>query len=272
VVNGVEIGYIPMTFSPAPRPPGRKRSCTSVWPAVRWPNLTGKVALAARGTCAFAEKATNAVNAGAVAVVIHNNASGVFNGTLGAPLANGQARGRHLPGRRQLHQAAQAAPVMMTWTDQSASFLSPTGGLISSFSSYGLSPDLALKPDIGAPGGNIYSTYPLELGGYATLSGTSMSSPHVAGAAALLLQAEPGTPRGRWCATSCRTRRPEGVVAEPGPGLPGSRPSPGRGHARHRDDAILANALIQPAKLALGEGQAGPQTRTLTLRNSSARP
>ncbi len=62
---------------------------------------------------------------------------------------------------------AQAAPVSMTWTDQQDSFPSPTGGLISSFSSYGLSPDLDLKPDIGAPGGNIYSSYPLEKGGYA---------------------------------------------------------------------------------------------------------
>src|SRR3989304_128836 len=85
-------------------------------------------------------------------------------------------------------------PVDLTWTDQTVITPVATGNLISSFSSYGLSPDLALKPDIGAPGGNIWSTYPLEQGGFANISGTSMSSPHVAGAVALLLQAWPNTP------------------------------------------------------------------------------
>ncbi len=40
--------------------------------------------------------------------------------------------------------------------------------------------------DVAAPGGCIYSTFPLEEGGYGTISGTSMASPHVAGALALL--------------------------------------------------------------------------------------
>lgn len=54
-----------------------------------------------------------------------------------------------------------------------------------SFSNYG-SP-----VSIGAPGVSIYSTY--RSGGYATMSGTSMASPHVAGAAALYIKSHPGT-------------------------------------------------------------------------------
>jgi len=44
----------------------------------------GTIALIGRGTCAFAIKATNAANAGAVGVVIYNNIAGDLNGTLGS--------------------------------------------------------------------------------------------------------------------------------------------------------------------------------------------
>jgi minor extracellular serine protease Vpr len=276
--NGQNIGYITMTFSPNPPTSGTEevvwvgRGCidsdTTTPGNQTDPYLgdpSGKVALVQRGNCGFAEKATRAISAGATAVVVQNNAPGVFGGTLGAPLQDPRpVVGISLADGDFLR--AQAAPVMMTWTSQTASFVSPTGGLISSFSSYGLSPDLALKPDIGAPGGNIYSSYPLELGGYATLSGTSMASPHVAGAAALLLEAKPKTP-----AQTVRGILQNSADPKPWWGAP-TAPYLDKVHRQGAgmldiDDAIRASTRIEPSKLSLGESQSGPATRTLTIRN-----
>lgn len=47
--------------------------------------FTGKIALIQRGGCDFAQKQKQAAAAGAVGAIIHNNASGALNGTLGGP-------------------------------------------------------------------------------------------------------------------------------------------------------------------------------------------
>lgn len=60
-----------------------------------------------------------------------------------------------------------------------------SGGKMSYFSSWGLTNNLDIKPDISAPGGNIFSTYPDSLGSYSIQSGTSMATPYIAGIAAL---------------------------------------------------------------------------------------
>jgi len=268
-VNGTKIGYVTMTYSPAPPTSGSGEIVDAGLACDALPagSLTGKIALAARGTCAFGVKASNAIAAGADAVIVSNNVPGVFNGTLGAPLADpnpvvgiSMEEGAYL--------RAQVAPVIMTWTDQMSSSPSPTGGLISSFSSYGLSPDLALKPDIGAPGGNIYSTFPLEQGGYATLSGTSMSSPHVAGTAALLLQAKPGTKAENVRSILQNSAVPADWWGYPGIGFLDNVNRQGAGMVQI-DKAILATTSIEPGKLSLGESQNGPVTAKLKIKNNS---
>ncbi|KAF9271142.1 hypothetical protein BGZ74_006447, partial [Mortierella antarctica] len=76
-----------------------------------------------------------------------------------------------------------------SWPAEQKRFKVEGGGAPSGFSSYGLDGELRIKPDIAAPGGNIYSTYPLAMGGYVINSGTSMATPYTTGAQALLYNA-----------------------------------------------------------------------------------
>ncbi|KRS21200.1 peptidase S8 [Alishewanella sp. WH16-1] len=231
-------------------------------------NPAGKTALAVRGVCSFGEKAANAIAAGATSVVIHNNAAGAFSGTLGAPLGNGPVPVVAITQQDGLFIRSQENPVL-NWTNRIVVTPSATGGRISSFSSYGLSPDLQLKPDLGAPGGNIFSTYPMEAGGFITQSGTSMSSPHVAGAAALLLQNNPQIP-----AMSMRNILQNSAE----PKLWSGNPALGFLDMVHRQGAGMINVAssanattyITPGKIAAGEGEAGPFTQRLTVSNSGS--
>lgn len=276
--DGSSIGYGAATGAPPPPTSGsltmaRTGTSASADDACTPPaagSLAGKAVLIRRGTCTFYEKALNAQNAGAAAVVLYNNASGRFSPTVaGTPpieipvVAISDAEGK------LIDSLLAAGEVTLTWTDQQGTFLNPTGGLISSSSSYGLAPDLSLKPDIGAPGGSIRSTYPLEKGGYATLSGTSMSSPHVAGAVALLLEARPRTPSQAVRAILQNSADPKPWWGAPAAGYLDNVHRQGAGML-DIDDAILATLRVEPGKLALGESEAGPTLHSLTIRNEGA--
>ena len=225
----------------------------------------GKIALIERGDCSFFDKALRAYYAGAAAVVVHNNLPGLFNGTLNASFPIPVIAISLEDG---LFIRSQVPPVVLTWADQLLVSPNPTGGLISSFSSYGLSPDLSLKPDLGAPGGSIYSTFPIELGSYASRGGTSMASPHVAGAAALLLEAQPHTPAQAVRRIFLNSADPALWSMAPGYGFLDLVHRQGAGML-DIDDAILATTRIEPGKLSLGEGEQGPVTTTLEIENNA---
>jgi subtilisin family serine protease len=240
-------------------------------------SLTGKYALIRRGSCTFYRKSLNAMNAGAEGVVIYNNQP-PFQGFITVERGPGGA----LPGEPDISipvvnisgtdgnlidDRLAAGEVTMTWTEGVGQTQNATGGLISSFSSYGTEAELTLKPDIGAPGGFIYSTYPLEKGGYASISGTSMSSPHVAGGVALLLQAHPSLSASQVRDILQNSADPAVWSLSPGLGLLDNVHRQGAGML-DIPGAVLATTTISPGKLSLGESQAGPATRTLTLTNS----
>ncbi|MCK6544736.1 S8 family serine peptidase [Myxococcota bacterium] len=264
--SGRQIGYLPLSTTQAAPTSGSGevvwvgRGCnTDAYLA----SPAGKTALIERGACTFDEKYARAVGAGAVAVIVHNNSAGVFSGggvvDRGVPgVGISQADGLHLRGL--------AAPVTITWSDVRINSLNPVGNLISSFSSYGLAADLSLKPDLGAPGGLIRSTYPLELGGYAILSGTSMASPHVAGAVALLLEARPNTSVQQVRNILQNTADPRPWNGNPGLGLLDQVHRQGAGML-DIDEAIVTPVRVAPGKLSLGESETGPATRTLTIIN-----
>lgn len=164
-------------------------------------NLAGKIALIARGTCNFSSKILNAQNAGAVGVVVYTDAAR-------SPIAmGGEAAGITIPGVMIENAAgialadtlaAEANTVNVTMTNTAAASAVPqVGNVMASFSSRGQNPQTAdiIKPDITAPGVQILAaTSPDKLNmpgnvdgeNYAYISGTSMSSPHIAGMAALL--------------------------------------------------------------------------------------
>jgi minor extracellular serine protease Vpr len=238
-------------------------------------DLTGNAVLIRRGSCTFYEKARRAQLAGAAAVVLYNNAPGRFGATVavqagavtdGQPVTIPAVAVSDTEGVA-INDAIAAGSQMLNWTDDTGVFTNGTGGQPSSFTSWGLAPSLGFKPDIAAPGGLIKSTWPLEQGGFATISGTSMAAPHVSGAAALFLE-EHGT------TSPLRLREILQNNAVPSNLLPPNQAFVTSAHRQGAgtlqiDDAILATTRVSPGKLALGEG-IGPHGRMLTITNSGS--
>ena len=146
-------------------------------------DMAGKIALVSRGGINYEEKKNNAKTAGAAAMLVYNNEPGMqymqFD-TYDLPSAFiSQADGTYLA-------SLVGDARKLTISASSGEVDNPTSGQMSDFSSWGVTPELTLKPDITAPGGNIKST--TTDGGYTTKSGTSMAAPFVAGAMSVVKQ------------------------------------------------------------------------------------
>lgn len=275
--GGTEFGYFAGTAAPVPPTSGSfplartgtTASTADGCSALPAGSLTGQVALIRRGTCTFYAKAFNAQAAGAAGVIVYNNVPGVLSGTFtGTPAITIPAATVSDTVGAALDAQIAAGGASMTWLAGVGSFPNSAGGLISSFSSWGLAADLSLKPNLGAPGGFIKSTYPLEFGGYATLSGTSMSSPHTAGGVALMLQADPSLKPDDVKARLQNSAKPKPWTGGPTQGFTDMVHRQGAGMI-DLPAAMLGKTVVTPSELSLGESEVGPVTRTLTLRNRS---
>lgn len=275
VVNGVPYGYNAATGAPLPPPSGSApmartgttSTANDACSALPAGSLAGKATLIRRGTCSFYIKASNAQAAGAAAVVLYNNTGGALAPTVaGTPaitipvVAITAAQGATLDG------LIAGGPTTLTWDSQYVAFPYGTGGLISGFSSFGLPPDLSFKPNIGAPGGAIYSSYPLELGGAATLSGTSMSSPHVAGGVALVLQGRPDIDARTMRMRLENSADPVNWSGNPGLGFLDHAFRQGAGML-DLIGTIQSKVAVDPEHIAVGESQAGPKSTRITVTN-----
>ena len=161
--------------------------------------LKGKIAVVKRGELNFSEKATNAVANGAIATIIYNNQPG----TISMDLSNYQGRepavsiteadGAVLKACAEAKETADGAVYYegtLTVSEDIAVAKYDSDYVMSTFSSWGPTGDLNLKPEITAPGGNIYSINGVVPGGqaYEVNSGTSMAAPEISGLAALAHQ------------------------------------------------------------------------------------
>ncbi len=166
-------------------------------------DVTGKVVFVQRGGISFYVKGENAVNAGAIATVLYNNAAGTINMDLSdysktAPCVSiTQADGLAIWEASTKSEDGKYATGTMTVKDSLGSAISSEPASMSDFSSWGVPGSLELKPEITAPGGAIYSVWGANNSSdskqtghtaYETMSGTSMASPQVAGMAAVLGQ------------------------------------------------------------------------------------
>ncbi|EFQ32840.1 subtilase [Colletotrichum graminicola M1.001] len=160
------------------------------------PDLSGKIVLVKRGVCTFVVKAQKAAAAGAKYIMVYNNVPGAGSVSVTA-VPEILAIGMTTPdqGAAWLKSIAAGSEVVLKMTDPekaeqilTQSVNTATGGYVSSYSSWGPNWDGQQKPQFGAVGGNVLSTYPRALGSYAVLSGTSMSCPQTAGIVALIAE------------------------------------------------------------------------------------
>src|SRR6266436_2496635 len=165
-------------------------ACTSVDPGA-----SGNVVVVDRGGCTFSTKVRNAIAAGAIGVVVLNNVAGDPTA-----MAKDGGGGDNLPavmlGKNEGAALRTANPPDASAVATFQEFVTLNQDILAGFSSQGpTNVDVAIKPDLTSVGVNVLSSItcvgkpagcPGDGSGWAFFSGTSMSTPHIAGSGAVL--------------------------------------------------------------------------------------
>ena len=144
--------------------------------------LSGKIALVSRGNMTYQKKVENLYDLKPAGIVVYNNVS------VGSLIAMNLTT-QDMPAAfisQADGQAMLAAPEHKLTIAEGQVLPQSTIYEASEFSAWGVSPDLRLKPEIAAPGGEVFSSIPG--GAYEQSSGTSMATPQMAGVSTIVLQ------------------------------------------------------------------------------------
>lgn len=231
----------------------------------------GKIVVLSRGVISFSEKVENAYYAGADGVIVVNNQPGTINMSI---------ENFYIPA---ISVNLSAKPVLMfaenkTVYTYAEPVLSPsaTAGEMSDFSSWGTTPDLRMKPILTSVGGNIWSVNAFTEDGYTLMSGTSMSSPNLAGTFAVVLsklyEEEPGYSKTYVAEAAKRIMESSAeLISDPDEYLYSVRKQGlGLGRSDNAMEAWKSGFVMDPIQ-ELGANETGTYTFTVDLYNNSER-
>ena len=248
-------------------------SCTSVDPGA-----SGNLAIIDRGGCTFSAKVRNAIAAGALGVVVINNVAGDPTA-----MAKDGGGGDNLPavmigkseGAALRASGATTASAVATFQE----FITPNKDILAGFSSQGpTNVDVAIKPDVTSVGVNVLSSItcvgkpagcPGDGSGWAFFSGTSMSTPHIAGSGAVLKNLHTS-----WSPAQIKSalvNRADLVIKDAITGLHDVGPTAQGAGRENLSVAADGTTWMDPVSASFGKVTVGrPTSLTITLSNPTA--
>lgn len=183
-------------------------------------SMAGQIGLIQRGDCPFAEKVSNAADAGAIAVIVYNDLDAL-------PVQMGELAGASIPAIMVDREDGEALAQFATDNGVDAEarinvatsllFKNSWANMIGDFSARGPSQHELLAPTFIAPGVFTLAAGP-EGASYFFSQGTSMAAPHAAGAAALMTALHPNWSPAAIRSALALTANPTGIQKTDGTG------------------------------------------------------